>query len=422
MKYFIKRSIVPLILLLFLILLPSCAVPQQREIESNAEVIEEVPIQETPTAVKETNIEFKPPAEPVAEVVKPPEPKGKIRVNVSAVGDIMMHMRQIDSAKQSDGSFDFKPVFEHIKPYIESADIALGNIETTINTPGKGFYGFPRFRSPREVVEALKDTGFDVITTSNNHILDNFTFGLELTLNTLEEFSLQHTGAARTPKEREEILIIDKNGIKIAILAYTYGTNGMEAAIDAENLEYMVVFLHETERIINDVKRARESGADMVIACLHWGNEYQRNQDRNQEKLAEKLIGAGVDIIFGSHPHVLQPIVKKTVINEAGDERQGLVVYSMGNFVSNQRNQFRDSGMIVNVEIIKDLDLEKTFIGEVSYVPTWVHRYNAENRTHFRILPVGYSLDTGLYKEIHGRLAEVWEETTGHVGDFRVVR
>ena len=153
------------------------------------------------------------------ELPKPPEPKGKTTLKISAVGDIMMHKPQVESAMQNDGSIDFKPVFQHIKSYIQHADIAIGNLETTISTPEKGFFGFPRFRSPKEVIEALKYAGFDLITTSNNHILDGFEFGLEHTLNTLDEYGLKHTGAARTPEERDRLLIIDKNGIKVAILA-----------------------------------------------------------------------------------------------------------------------------------------------------------------------------------------------------------
>jgi len=353
---------------------------------------------------------------------KPPEPMGKTTLKISAVGDIMVHKPQVESALQEDGSFDFKPVFQHIKTYIQQADIAIGNLETTISTPEKGFFGFPRFRSPKEVIEALKHTGFDVITTSNNHILDGFEFGLEHTLNTLDEYGLKHTGAARTPEERDSLLIIDKNGIKVAILAYTYGTNGMEAAIEEERLQYMVIFLHETERMLGDVKRARQQGAEVVIVCLHWGHEYHRKPDIHQEELAKKLIQAGVDIIFGSHPHVLQPIVKKTVTGEGSEEREGLIVYSMGNFVSNQRKRFRDSGIIVNVNIVKDHDLRKVYISEVTYVPTWVHRYSADGKLHYRILPVGSALDIGLYDEVHGRLAEVWSETTGHMGNIEPIR
>lgn len=404
------------------------AQPQIEESESGQKVINEKTLSENinfedSPYLAEDSLKTQPPTQIKPEEPEtPPQPLGKTTLNISAVGDIMMHKPQVESAAAGDGSFDFKPVFEYIKPYIESADLALGNIETTVSTLEKGFYGFPRFRSPKEVIEALKYAGFDVITTSNNHILDGFEFGLEHTLNTLDEFGLLHTGAARTPEERESILIIDKNNIKVAILAYTYGTNGMEAAVDSERLRYMVIYLDETDRILNDVRRAREKGADIVIACLHWGHEYHREQSPQQEELAETLITAGVDIIFGSHPHVLQPIVRKTVETEDAGQKEGLVVYSMGNFVSNQRKRFRDSGMIVNVTVVKDHDLGKAYIGDVTYVPTWVNRYSADGKLHYRILPVGVALDTGLYKDTHERLAQVWSETTGHIGDFEPIR
>ncbi len=202
------------------------------------------------------------------------------------------------------------------------ADIALGNLETTISTREKGYFGFPLFRSPEEVLEALKYAGFDVITTANNHSLDGREFGLEHTLDKLDEYRLLHTGTARNPEERDRVLIIDRNDIKIAILAYTYGTNGMEAAVDQQRLEYMVNYFHDFDEVAQDIQRAREQGAEVVIACLHWGDEYRRTPNQQQRELAQKLLVAGVDIILGSHPHVLQPIERKTSIQDSGDVPQ----------------------------------------------------------------------------------------------------
>lgn len=351
---------------------------------------------------------------------EPPKPTGKTTLTISVVGDIMAHMPQVDAARQDDGTYDFKPVFQDVKPYLEKADIAMGNLETTISNDEIGYTGYPRFRTPEAILEALKYAGFDVITTANNHSLDGVEFGVENTLNKLDEYGFLHTGTARSPEEREQVLIVEKNDIKIAILAYTYGTNGMEAAVDKEKLTYMVNYLNDEARIKQDIKKAREQGAEVVIGCIHWGDEYVRQPSDTQKQIADRLLSYGMDIIFGSHPHVLQPMDRKTITDPDGSEREVFVIYSLGNFVSNQRDRYRDSGVILNLEIVKDYDAQTVGLGKIDYIPTWVHKYTENGKLHYRILPVADYMDQNLIGDAEQRIKEVWHETTQHLNNDQI--
>lgn len=341
-------------------------------------------------------------------------PTGTETITICAVGDIMMHSPQFKAALQSDGSYDFNDTFEAIMPYISSADIAFGNLETTINTKEKGYYGYPRFRSPQEIVLALKNTGFDVLTTANNHSLDNYIFGIDNTNKTLDQYNIQHTGSYGSPKEREQLLMVEKEGVKIAVLAYTYGTNGMEGAFTSDELEYVVTYTHEWDEIQQDINKAKQADADIIIACVHWGNEYQRQPSSQQKAFADQLLHEGVDVIFGSHPHVLQPTQK---IESADGMSDQFVIYSMGNFVSNQRDRYKDSGIIVNLDIIKDYDNNAVYVGEVSFVPTWVNKYYEHGELTYKILPVSEYVTDAPLNEFQRKLNQVWNDTTSLIGE-----
>ena len=343
------------------------------------------------------------------------EQEQESRLTITAVGDIMMHMPQVRAAMQPDGSYDFRSVFHEVKYYLERADITIGNLETTIGPPEKGYSGYPRFRSPEEILEALKYAGFDVLVTANNHSLDALEFGLEYTLDELDKYGFMYTGTARSIEEKNKHLIVEKNNIRVGILSYTYGTNGMEAAVSQEKLKYMVNYYNDYNQVVNDINSINAESVDLLIAYMHWGYEYHRTPNDEQKNLTELLAKEGVDIIFGSHPHVIQPMEIKQVTMEDGTEKDVLVAYSLGNFVSNQRDQYTDSGVIVNVEIIKNND--GVSIDRVSYVPTWVHRYEQGGKLQYEILPVKEHNDyENLSGEAGKRIQSVWKETTDMLG------
>ncbi|HZK35194.1 MAG TPA: CapA family protein [Bacillota bacterium] len=358
----------------------------------------------------------------------PEPPRGTTSLKLRAVGDILMHMPLVNAASTADG-YDFRHFFDDIKPYLEGADIAMANLETTISNNEKGYGGYPMFRTPEEILGALSYAGFNLITTANNHSFDGREFGVVNTLDKLDQYGLMYTGTARSQEERDSLLLIEENDIRVGVLAYTYGTNGMEVTIPESKRGFMVNLI-DKDMIKDDVKRARGEGAEVIIVAIHWGDEYARNPNSNQEELADFLISLGVDVIMGSHPHVLQPIEKRRVELEDGKTRDVVLVYSLGNFISNQIDnqlypefQYTDSGAIVELDIVKDYDQDKIYLDNIAYTPTWVYRYGREGGYDYRVLPVGSYIDEDLGSVAQQRINEVWNETTNHLGseDFTII-
>ena len=329
-----------------------------------------------------------------------------------ATGDIMVHERQLQSAYRPDkGHYCFDEWFTQIKPYLQEGDLVVGNLETTLAGEEMKYTGYPLFNSPESLAGSLKEAGFDILTTANNHCLDRGEDGVRRTIEHIEKAGLNFSGTARSRKERDNFYSVNINGVRIIFIAYTFGTNGIALS---EGKEYMVNILEENQ-IRNDIKRASDT-ADLVVVSLHWGQEYNRDPHPSQQKLAEDIIFWGADLILGSHPHVLQPV--EFIRTDSG--REGVVVYSLGNFISNQTLPFTDSGIIVRLHYTKDK--EQVVLNEITCIPTWVHRFYLEGRPAYRVLPVADALylfennqDDDLNADDYLRMKEVWEETTGHI-------
>ena len=262
-------------------------------------------------------------------------------------GDIMGHDTQINSARNEvTGEYNYDTCFSLLKPYLESADMVIGNLEVTL--AGPEYKGYPQFSSPDELADAAKNAGFDILINANNHCLDRGSKGLERTIEVLNAKGIIHTGTFTDEEEREKTypLIVEKNGIRLAILNYTYGTNGLKVR------EPNIVNYIDTSVIRQDIQRARLAEPDFVFVTIHWGIEYQRDENSGQDDLAAYLLANGADAVIGSHPHVVQPM-KEYGDSSLNDSKKNLVVYSLGNFISNQRNRYTDGGIMV------ELDLEK---------------------------------------------------------------
>jgi len=340
------------------------------------------------------------------------EPKIE-RIQIVSVGDIMCHSPQYKSVYKGE-KYDFTSWFIDVKQYIEGADIAIANLETTFSGQEKKYSGYPQFNTPKELGSSLKEAGFDIITTANNHSLDRRNHGITTTLNELDKLELRHTGTFRNDKEQENILVEDVKGIKIALMSYTYGTNGIP--IPKENPK--AVNIINREKMLSDIKKARNQGVDLIIFSLHFGQEYQRKQNRNQEEIVDFLFKNGVDIVLGSHPHVIQPVDFKEVKRANGENKNCFVIYSQGNFISNQRKRYTDSGLITILNIEKNFETEEANIVDYSFIPTWVDRSYYKNRLDYRILPVekGISnyeegIDKLISEKDYRRLNQVLEET-----------
>jgi poly-gamma-glutamate synthesis protein (capsule biosynthesis protein) len=333
-------------------------------------------------------------------------------IRIAIVGDLMCHSTQYLSAKTAAG-YDFRPAFQAVKPYLAAADLAFGNLETVTAGESEKYSGYPMFNTPVEYLDALADAGFDVITTANNHSLDRRFPGVERTLEALEARTLLHTGTARSPEERETPLIVTVKGLRLGILAYTYGTNGIPMPAGKP----FAVNLIDTLAMAEDIRRSRSAGAEAIAVFLHWGQEYQRQPGPAQIALAGFLARQGVHLILGSHPHVLQPA---DWLGEPG--RSPFVIYSLGNFFSGQRKPFTDSGIILELRLFRNRETGDIRTGDVRFIPTYV-----STRNGYRILAVADALRdaeamdasarTNMSAE-HARLRGVWEETTTHLTDM----
>ena len=332
-------------------------------------------------------------------------------VSLAIVGDLMCHSQQYKMAK-TDSGYDFNPTFAPVKKYLSDADFTLGNLETVTAGAAANFTGFPMFNTPVEYLDALKNAGFDVLTNSNNHSLDRGFMGVEKTIVELDKRGLLHTGTARTAAERNTPLILKKNNTKLGVLAYTYGTNGIPIPKGKD----FCVNLIDTLKIKTDIQNSKKSGADVVMVFVHWGNEYQRYPSDSQKMVADYIHKNGGLLVFGSHPHVLQPTNVKSP-----DYERGFTIYSMGNFVSSQRKQYTDCGIIVKMKLIKNIATGEVTISSTNFVPTYVSTHKG-----FRILPVFDALEAINAKNIthpsythslseQARIKEVWGETTKHM-------
>lgn len=305
-------------------------------------------------------------------------------IRIIAAGDLMFHIPQIKSAERENGTYDFSSPFMYIKEYIQQADIAIANLETVIARDGEALRGFPRFNSPDEILDAIKDTGFDILVTANNHTLDRGRSGIENTIDQIESRGLDYIGTSKA--ERRDFLIVEKEDIKIAFLAYTFGLNGLDSLLTQGELDSMVNLIDQ-DRIALSIKKAEADGAEITIVYLHWGNEYQRVASQDQHDLARVLVENGADLVLGSHPHVVQGF--ETV--EANGNR-ALVVYSMGNLISNQRYEtmgvsYTEDGLIISAEIEKNGSTGEVTVKEIIPIATWVDRYESEGRYEYRIIP-----------------------------------
>lgn len=292
-------------------------------------------------------------------------------------GDIMAHGPQIKAALRSGGTYDFSPSFDSLRSVISSADLALGNLETTF--AGKPYTGYPRFSAPDALATALRDAGFDVLTTSNNHSADRSRLGIVRTLDLLDSLGMAHTGSYRSAQERAERtpLVCRVRGMRIAVLAYTYGTNGLPVPPPA------IVDPIDTVLMARDLARVDSLGVDYTVVQIHWGNEYERTPSGMQRHLADWLHRRGVDAIIGSHPHVVQ---QSELLSRAG--RESFVIYSMGNFISNQRTPAGVRGGMLLSLTLERKSPEAPITTTPSYQWVFVAKQDEAGRGRYCLLPV----------------------------------
>ncbi|GLB60785.1 CapA family protein [Cytobacillus sp. NCCP-133] len=307
------------------------------------------------------------------------------QATLGAIGDILIHDWIYNDAKTKTG-YDFSPMFSHIKPILVKPDLLLANQETILGGTAIGISSYPMFNSPQEVGNALIHAEVDIVSTANNHSLDKGERGLIASLDYMDKIGLPHVGTSRSKSERDTLKIMNTNGIKVAYLSYTYGTNGIPIPKEKEYL----VNLIDKPAMQHDIQRARNE-ADVVVMSLHWGNEYQLLPTDDQKELAKDLVNEGVDIIFGHHPHVLQPMEWI----EAVDGRKALIVYSLGNFLSGQMRDYKDIGGLATVDVTKYINQNgvRVELSNPGFSPTYVSN---KHLTGYRIVPLQEAGSFGL--------------------------
>lgn len=295
-------------------------------------------------------------------------------ISLLFIGDFMCHQDQIDVAyNPATKTYSFDSCYNHITPMMSDADITIGNLETTLGI--KPYSGYPKFSAPPSFAKAINNAGVDILSTVNNHSVDKFKSGMERTIHILDSMNIGHLGTYYSQEDKDSLspLMIEKNGFKIALISYTYGTNSLDP-IPPNIVNYL-----DSNTIANDVARARLQNPDVIIAYVHWGIQYKDYPSVSQKSWNTYFNSLGVKIVIGSHPHVVQPM--------KWDKKDStIVVYSLGNFISHQRTFPRDGGAMVKVVLQKDSN--QVSIKEANYCLSWVHETVIDSVKYYAVLPV----------------------------------
>ena len=307
------------------------------------------------------------------------EPGGAQGADLIFVGDAMQHQAQLDVARELGGghSYDYSDCFKYIAPTITEADYAVVNLEVPLGG-GSDYTGFPCFSAPDSYAQALKDAGFDLFLTANNHCLDRRDKGARRTIWALDSLGVDHIGTYSTAADRIAQTPFVKNirGIKVGFLNYTYGTNGIEPRDGIE------VALIDTLKMANEIQLTRDAGAEILCVTMHWGVEYVLLENKNQQELADFLVRKGVDLIIGGHPHVIQPM---RVVRNEKENKDVLVVYSLGNFISNMKTADTRGGALVRVRLERDSEGKARFVS--ANYDTFLSAKPSGPGTNFMVIP-----------------------------------
>lgn len=325
------------------------------------------------------------------------EPEGDIRTaTLAAVGGLYPHLAVLEENRQGEGEYDFWPAFEYIAPHFQKADLAMLTLETMQAGPDIDLWGVSgytghtvrtilTFNAPIELSHALKKAGINFYSLADNHCMDRGVEGLHATLNNVRALGFNTTGAYLNREERDAVDIVELNGIKVAFVAYTYWTNGIDVPAGDEYAVNIAPSLYppfgegDTRSIIADIEKARASGADLVAVVPHWGEQYTDRPFERQREIAREMARAGADMIIGGHPKLVQPCEWIELPGDDGGTRSVPVIYSLGNFYTDQHypscsTDLVEYGMLLNLELSKDMDSGRAWISGVDYDIHWCYR------------------------------------------------
>ncbi len=343
------------------------------------------------------------PDQPEDNQVEPVEPEAEPNVataTLAAVGDIMVYDDQLADARGEDGVYDFAPCFNNVRSYLSAADLTVGNLESTF--AGEPYQGKPTWRAPESLATALKGAGFDILQTANTYSIQNGIAGLQTTLSTIQAAGMDAVGTYASQEAAEEnggVLLKEVNGIKIAFIAFTKGVNSMSVPAGSEyavNLLYTDYYTNysqiNTTGITSSISAAKALEPDIIIAMVHWGVEYETNPTGTQTEIADLMFENGVDVILGSHPHIVGGMETRTVTVN-GQEKEVFLAYSLGNFLSGMTAAYAQDSLILNLEFTKDLDAGTTTISSISYIPVYMYDAGAGATQRYMLLDVYKEID-----------------------------
>lgn len=377
-----------IVLIIFLIIVFAVSIQKHNKHNPNtdttiSEINQENNIQNTETSEETNNTPNT--QSPTNEVTKK-----STTINMAFTGDIMCHNTIYkDAYNSTNGGYDFSYIFDDIKYHIQTADIAVGNLETTFAGASKGYSSYPMFNTPENLAYTLKKVGFDVLSTANNHCYDSGYKGIESTIDFLDDADISHTGTYKSEEDQNTILIKNVKGIEIAFLSFTYGTNGIKVPSDKS----YSVNLIDKDLIKKQLNLAISQNPDLICVSMHWGVEYQTVPNSEQKELADFLFNNGADIIIGNHPHVLQNFEKREITLSDGTTKDGFVVYSLGNLLADQNKKYTRDSAILTLNITKD-ENDKIKINTVKYVPTYIYKDTTKSSQKFKIINIKNAIDS----------------------------
>lgn len=352
---------------------------------------------------------------------QPPRASGaKREAVIRSFGDIIIHEPLYKTAYDAGANtFDFSPYFSLIGDSLRAADYTVGNVDGPMGGKGsRGYRFYPQFNTPPHLLFALETCGTDMLTLANNHALDTYVDGLKRQLDNVEKVGIDHVGAYRTQQEYDTPKVVEIGGIRVGFTNYTVSTNNFDKRVDKDEMQYVLRTTRNSSPT-RDIAALREAGAEVVVVYMHWGDEYVRELTASQKDLSRKLVAAGADVIIGGHPHVVQPIHYVTAEGADGETRRALVVFSLGNFLSDQRTRYRDSGIIFEFTLTDD-GSGKVEVVSPRYIPTYVWRVKAGGGYDYRVVACGSvienrppSMDDDAFKRVN----QVWNELQQMIGD-----
>ena len=340
-----------------------------------------------------------------------------ISINMTVTGDVLCHNTNFwDAYDYKNDSYDFSYSFEGIKKYFDSADICVGTLESNFAGKSAGYSNYPLFNAPEDMANDLKELGYDVMATANNHCLDKGFNGMVNTIKELDKVGIEHLGTYETEEDSKEYLVKDVNGIKIGFLDYTYGTNGIDLP---KGKEYAINMIDKT-KIKTDIENIKQMDIDVLCVFMHWGQEYKLTPTDEQEELADFLFENGADLVLGSHTHCLEPMEKREVKLEDGTTKDGFIIYSLGNFMSGQNADHSRQSVILDIKLTKTGKNGRISIDSVTYTPIYMFNYYTSKSAHrFKVMDIedeiekyengDTSIGANMYNTLKKELNQVYE-------------